>query len=242
MRAIFRTQDHDRLIKEFFADTKAGFFVDVGAADPVKNSQSWLFEQMGWSGVVIEPRPDFAEKLRQGRRAKVYEVACSSPANASRELRLNLAGGHSSLNERFVIAGLQPQGAAMVAIRTLDDILAELQVSAPIDFVSIDVEGHEREVLEGFDLDRWRPRLLLIEDHVLDRRLHRVLQHRGYKWVRRTDFNGWYVPADNPMRVGWFGRLQFFRKYYVSIPFRRLRDGLRHVRAYLNLWPPRRDD
>ena len=242
MRAIFGWQDHDRLIKEFFAGTTSGFFVDVGAASPVAQSQSWQFEQAGWSGVLIEPRPEFAEKLRQQRRAAVYEVACSSPDNAGRKMPLNLSGGHSSLNDQLVIAGLRPQGSVLVSVRTLDDILTELKVEGPIDLVSIDVEGHEIEVLKGFDLERWRPRLLLVEDHVLNLNLHRLLQQRGYKWVRRTDFNGWYVPADFPMRVGWLGWLQFLRKYHLSMPVRRVRDGLRRLRTYFNLRPPRRDD
>ena len=242
MRAIFGWQEHDRLIKEFFADTKSGFFVDVGAASPVAQSQSWQFEQAGWSGVLIEPRPEFAEKLRQQRRATVYEVACSAPDNAGRKMPLNLSGGHSSLNDQLVIAGLRPQGSVLVPVRTLDDILTEQKVTGPIDLVSIDVEGHEIEVLKGFDLDRWRPRLMLVEDHVLDLRLHRLMQQRGYKWVRRTDFNGWYVPADFPMRVGWFGWLQFLRKYHLSMPVRRVRDWSRRLRTYFNWRPPRRND
>jgi len=241
MRAIFRADEHDRLMREFFAHTKAGFFVDVGAAHPHVNSQSWPFEQAGWSGVLVEPRPEFAEALRRDRRAAVFEVACSSPGNAGRTMPLNLAGGHSSLNRNLVIAALQAQGQVDVSIRTLDDILAEAQAPVPIDLVSIDVEGHEQDVLAGFDLDRWRPRLILIEDHVLSLDLHRTLQQRGYKWVRRTDLNGWYVPADAPMRVGLLGRLQFIRKYYLGMPARRVRDAVRHIRRFLGVLPPRRN-
>jgi hypothetical protein len=113
-------------------------------------------------------------------------------------------------------------------------------LSAPIDFVSIDVEGHEPDVLAGFDLQRWRPRLLVIEDHVLNLRLHRLLQSGGYKWVQRVDFNGWYVPQDNPMHVCGIGQLQFTRKYYLSLPIRWVRDGLRRLRAYTGIMPPDR--
>jgi len=67
--------------------------------------------------------------------------------------------------------------------------------------VSIDVEGHEVEVLAGFDLARWRPRLLLIEDVVQSLDLHRHLVARGYRWIRRTGINSWYAPADAPFRV-----------------------------------------
>ena len=237
-RAIFRDDDQERLLAEFFRDVNDGFFVDVGAADPEYISQTWQLEQKGWRGILVEPRPECAAELRAQRRARVYEVACSSPRNRG-TMRMNVLGRYSSLNDSLVIAGLRPQGEIEVATRTLDDILTDAQAPSPIDFISIDVEGHELEVLEGLDLARWRPRLLLVEDHVHNLRLHRAIERRGYKWVRRTDLNAWYMPADAPMTVGWFGRLQFFRKYYVSMPVRWLRDGLRLVRAALGR-PPQR--
>jgi len=118
--------------------------------------------------------------------------------------------------------------------------LAEANAPSPIDFLAVDVEGHELEVLRGFDFMRWRPRLVLMEDLVLDTRLHRFMQSRHYRWIRRTDINSWYVPADSPVRVGLFGRWQFFRKYYLGTPFRRGREALRRWRAGLraSLVPP----
>ena len=240
MRAIFGPEHQARLVAEFFGAGFRGSFVDVGAADAQRNSQTWDLERAGWSGVLVEPRPNCAEELRRVRRAPVFQVACSSPARAGATMTLHLAGGHSSLNDAFVVAGLKPEGAITVAVRTLDDVLTEANMTAPIDFVSIDVEGHEADVLAGFDLRRWRPRLMVIEDHVLNLDLHRLLQSRGYKWVRRVDFNGWYVPNDHPMRVSGIGHLQFIRKYYLSLPTRWVRDGVRRLRAWSGILPPKR--
>ena len=114
-------------------------------------------------------------------------------------------------------------------MRTLDDILLEVKAPVPIDLLSIDVEGHEIEVLSGLTLTRWRPRLVLIEDIALSLRLHRVLQSRGYKWVRRTGINAWYVPSESSMSVSSFGRWQFLRKYYLGTPFRRAREAKRKL-------------
>lgn len=240
MRAIFGPEHQQRLVTAFFGEGYRGTFVDVGAADVQRNSQTYDLERAGWSGVLIEPRPDCAEQLRRQRRAPVFQVACSSPARAGTTMTLHLAGGHSSLNDEFVVAGLRAEGEITVAVRTLDDILTEADMTAPIDFVSIDVEGHEPEVLAGFDLQRWRPRLMVIEDHVLNLNLHRLMQRLGYKWVQRVDYNGWYVPNEHPMRVSGFGRLQFIRKYYLSLPTRWLRDGLRRLRAVAGVMPPKR--
>jgi len=120
-----------------------------------------------------------------------------------------------------------------VPARTLDDILEEAKAPVPIDLLSIDVENHEIEVLSGLTLTRWQPRLILIEDLALNLNLHRLLTSRGYKWVRRTGLNGWYVPADSPMTVGPFGRWQFLRKHYLGVPFRLVREAKRKQREKL---------
>src|SRR5438067_2108482 len=125
MRSIFRGDRQEALVREFFSDRKSGYFVDVGAADPQNNSQSWQFEQAGWLGLLVEPRPDKAEMLRHRRRAMVFEAACSSPDNAGGTMPLHVAGGYSSLNDKLVIAGLDAKGSIDVSIRTLDEILTE---------------------------------------------------------------------------------------------------------------------
>jgi hypothetical protein len=111
-----------------------------------------------------------------------------------------------------------------VRARTLDDILVEAGAPSPVDFISIDVEGCEIEVLDGLDLNRWCPRLLVVEDLVMNLRLHRYLCARGYRWFRRVALNGWYVPATHAGAISVLGHWQFFRKYYLGLPFRNLRE------------------
>jgi methyltransferase FkbM-like protein len=118
-------------------------------------------------------------------------------------------------------------------VRTLDDILEEAKAPAPIDLLSIDVENHEIEVLSGLTLTRWQPRLILIEDLALNLKLHRLLTSRGYKWVRRTGLNGWYVPVNSPTAVSPLGQWQFLRKHYLGVPFRHLREAKRKRREKL---------
>jgi FkbM family methyltransferase len=229
MRAIFPDNAEERLKEDFFRSTPAGFFVDVGANAPRDGSQTWSLEQRGWSGVLVEPQPDLAARLRRGRHAKVFAVACSSPDNAGKTLTLYLAGVQSSLKADFYAAGMQRAGTCEVPVMTLDQVLEEAGAPSAIDFVSIDVEGHDIDVLDGFTLARWRPRLLLIEDLVQNLRLHRYLESRHYRWFRRTGINSWYVRADAPERVSLAGRLQFIRKYYLGLPFRVLREKKRRL-------------
>ena len=232
MRTVFPWQVENELKAAFFASTRQGFFVEVGANQPQQGSQSWQFEQAGWRGVLVEPQPDLAERLRQVRRAHVVAAACSSPANAGKTMTLHVLGPHSSLNPELAVTGVVAEAQIDVPVRTLDEILREAGAPSPIDFVSIDVEGHEVDVLSGFDLARWHPRLILVEDHVTSLATHRALTSAGYRLIRRTGPNGWYVPAREAPRMG-LGWWQIARKYYFALPIRKLRDAKRRLRDRL---------
>jgi hypothetical protein len=136
------------------------------------------------------------------------------------------------------VTGVAAESAIEVPARTLDDILEEAKAPAPIDFVSIDVEGHEVEVLKGFDLRRWQPRLLLIEDQVSNLDTHRFVTGLGYRLIRRTGLNGWYVPATDGQHLPFFsfGYWQIVRKYYLALPIRALRDRKRRWRDRMRAW------
>ena len=150
-------------------------------------------------------------------------------------MTLHLLGPHSSLNRNLAVTGIVAYAAIDVPVRTLDDLLEEAAAPTPVDFVSIDVEGHEVEVLSGFDLARWRPRLILVEDHVTNLATHRFLTRAGYRLIRRTGLNGWYVPRSKAtwIGLGWFGWWQIARKYYFALPIRMLRDRKRRLRDWL---------
>jgi len=229
MRTVYPYQVEDRLKAEFFGARRNGFFVEVGANEPQRGSQSWQFEQAGWNGVLVEPQPDLAENLRKVRRAHVVAAACSAPQNAGAAMTLYVSGPHSSLKPELAVTGVVAREAIAVPVRTLDDILQEAGAPSPIDFVSIDVEGHEVEVLSGFDFSRWRPRLILVEDHVTSLATHRYLTRAGYRLFRRTGPNGWYAPAAEAPRLG-LGWWPIARKYYFALPIRMLRDRKRRLR------------
>ncbi len=80
-----------QLVRAFFAG-RIGYYVDVGANDQVLDSQSLHLEQLGWTGLLIEPDPDCCDLLAKARKGTVVQMACSSPANAGKQLLLNRAG------------------------------------------------------------------------------------------------------------------------------------------------------
>ena len=221
------------LVREFFRGSGSGFFVEVGANRPQQRSQSWHLEQLGWTGVLVEPQPDLARELRSLRAAKVFAVACSSPQNAGRRMQLHVAGPLSALDRHRMAPGAAPDRVIEVPVRTLDDILIEAGAPVEFELLSIDVEGHELEVLDGFDFARWRPRLVLLEDHVADLAKHRFLARADYRLIRRFENNGWYVPLRAAAAVAVADRWEIVRKYYLALPFRIARNTSRALRRGL---------
>ncbi len=217
------------LVRKFFGD-RLGFFVEVGANHPHEESQTWDLDRRGWTGVLIEPQPVLAANLREKRTAQVFAVACSSPDNSGRTLPFYVAGAMLSLDRKRMAPGAVPETVIEVPAKTLDEVLIESKAPVPIDFLSIDVEGHELDVLRGFDFGRWQPRLILLEDHVANLDKHRFLTAAGYRVVKRFGFNGWYVPVDAAVNIDCRDRWEILRKYYLALPFRIFRNASRHLR------------
>jgi FkbM family methyltransferase len=212
------------LVWEHFHRQPRGFFIEVGANDPIALSQTYLLEQNGWEGILVEPQPTLCERLREVRkRSKVVQAACGPPEQKGKA-KLRIAADHvlSVLSTQPTEPGIAFTETVEVDLVTLDDLLAAAGNPKP-DFVSIDVEGAELGVLKGFDLARHQPRLLLLEDHVEDLRLHSYLRAHDYKLVRRTGSNNWYVPKglSFPLTLG--ERLSLLRKMRLGTPLRKLK-------------------
>jgi len=221
------------LVWEFFGRKRAGVFVEVGANDPVAGSQTWLLEQNGWRGVLVEPQSAHCEKLRSGRKnSQVFQVACSGPEmEGEMDLLLAEEDGSSTLQKQRDTHGTHFIGTERVKVTTLDKVLTTAGV-AKIDFLSLDVEGHEIEVMRGLDFKKFSPALILIEDGVRDLSKHRFLKSRGYKLVKRTTLNNWYVPRDCDFKMSSLAeKFELLRKMHLALPIRKMRLYLRRRRA-----------
>lgn len=157
----------DVALDRLFPRGKAGFYIDVGANDPLLYSVTKHFYDLGWHGINVEPsRGPFAALEAARPRDVNLNVAVSDRAG---ELTLfefaGILSGISTLSERHATrhreAGL-PNAPRTVPTLTLSEI-CERYVDGPIDFLSVDVEGHEAQVLAGADWTRYRPRVVLVE-------------------------------------------------------------------------------
>ena len=216
-------------------ESSAGWFVEVGAHHPTQFSQTWHLAKVGWSGLLVEPQPAFVEKLRAARPESVVEqVACGGPNTPEfAALTVPEKSAHATLDKRGIAGMGEVLSHIEVRVCTLNALLEKH--ARQVDFMSIDVEGFTSEVLDGLDLNVWRPRLLLIEDNLHDFRSHwhPTIRNAGYRLVKRTGVNSWYVPADSPFQLtGWRERFKL-RLKLLRTPTRRLatrfRDFIRRI-------------
>jgi FkbM family methyltransferase len=162
----------DILIFDFFANKKPGYFIEAGAYDGVAYSNTFLLERMGWKGLLVEAIPRKAEQCRRNRPQSRVVQAALGGKDASGEVEFTFAedprgGGMLSFveaDERHLKRCIEEQCSLQkvkVPIRTLDALL-EGQTNS-VDFLSLDIEGTELDALTGFDIARFRPKLVLME-------------------------------------------------------------------------------
>jgi FkbM family methyltransferase len=194
----------DALLWDLLGDREHGFFVEAGAYDGYTFSVSYVFECVGWNGVLIEPLADRAAECVQRRSSsRVISTALSAPGSPSsatftRVPWFEMYSGFEPPDARlrFPEADNEELLVEQTAVMTLDEALGDYD--GPIDFVVLDVEGHELPVLDGFNLERWRPTALLVEENDASRfgKLRRYVEARGYIYVLSLDQNYLFVRKD----------------------------------------------
>lgn len=204
----------------FFPTQAAGVLVEVGAAGPAYLSLSALYRRDGWQVVSVEPNPAFCEAHR-ALGHEVLEYACGDHDEDAVDFSVvdshgeNYEGGsasfeaYSSLAIKDSYAQLATSDLSIetikVDLRRLDTLLAEHAPAVNrIDIVSVDVEGWELEVLDGLDMARFEPRVLIIENLFSEKRYRAYMRRRGYVLWRRLTPNDIYVA---PSELGWRDRL-----------------------------------
>lgn len=215
----------DGLVWEYFGRKRDGFFVEVGANEPCGGSQTWFLEGKGWRGILVEPLPQLAARLRAERpRSRVFEAACAAPGHPEVvKFHESDCSAHSGLQRHLLDEHERYVALHRVRALTLDELLREAG-DPRVDFLSVDVEGMQWEVLRGFDLPRHRPGLLAVEDHLFNWKTHRLVRRAGYRLVKRFGFNNWYVPPAQPFPFNTrVERLKLWRKVWPGTPVRSLK-------------------
>ncbi|RYE62973.1 MAG: FkbM family methyltransferase [Oxalobacteraceae bacterium] len=185
-----------------------GYFVEFGAADGVYLSNSYLLEtRFGWQGVLAEPNPASVPLVRAARSCFVSDKCVFSrsgehiaflPANMGELSRIRDIVP-DDVHERAGRRTGQAPSEVLVETISLNDLLVQAGAPTRIDYMSVDTEGSEFEILANFDFERWDVRAISVEHNFspLRDQLYELLTGAGYrrKFRQFSRFDDWYVKA-----------------------------------------------
>lgn len=183
---------------------KPGFFVEFGAADGVALSNSYILEkQFGWSGILCEPSTGWHEALKQNRSCVIDTRCVYSVSGETISFSENYLGELSAITKYAEpnANGVIKRTTSSYEVETISllDLLKAHNAPKYIEFLSIDTEGSEFEILKSFDFQSYRFGAICVEHNFADTRekINSLLLAHGYMQVHKdlSDFDDWYVQS-----------------------------------------------
>lgn len=179
--SVHCTNGVDVLVEPLLPDF--GYACDVGANDGHCFSNTYHFEEKGWIVLCVEANPGL-EEIGRSRR-KLWR-----PVGAGAEDRIATFYAHGGGSMASASGFVHKSGvSAQVQMLRLDRILEEAGFPR-LDFLTVDSEGYEVEVMKGFDIERWKPRVIVLEDYPDGTSL---VAPAGYRMIDRKEFDNVYV-------------------------------------------------
>jgi FkbM family methyltransferase len=194
----------DLEIQKYFEPGYAGVCIDIGAGIGTERSNTYYFEKNYWRCLCIEPNPKLYNHMRMYRRLAM-NIACSNYDKKGVPFHIYDIndGNQEAISSLVVDQRLVDSHKEMinsveeikVEVKKLDSVLSRINLEK-IDFVSIDTEGTELEVLMGFDLSRWKPKLLVVENNFEDPKFSNYLGEFGYVFSQRVGVNDFFARSE----------------------------------------------
>jgi FkbM family methyltransferase len=171
-------------------------YVDVGSNHPVRNSNTYRLYLRGWRGVLVDAN---AELVALSARLRPHDrVVCAavSDVDSERVFRIPIESRRGGFLDTYTI---ERGTDRLVATRTLTSILDEAAFPHEFGLLSVDCEGSDDEVIRSLDFERYRPKVIVVEQETLD--LRRLEGDRLVAFLRPLDYelaaydgmNGYYT-------------------------------------------------
>jgi len=200
----YAQEGEDLILKEYFDNVQNGFFVDVGAYNPVLFSNTYLFYLKGWRGINIDARPGSMEQFNVVRPRDInVETAVGLQEKTLTYYMFDepaLNGFSKEVSEdRNSNTPFKIVNTINLPTKRLETILNEhLLDGQEISFMSIDVEGLDLEVLNSNNWDKYKPKMILVETSVTAEGIafqcpiHVFMESKGYYFVAKTYRTSFY--------------------------------------------------
>lgn len=189
----------DLVVAKIMDNKKKGFYVDVGAFHPFKYSNTYYLKKyFGWKGINIEPNPESFSLFEKHRPGDINLNLGVSEQSGHLNYYMFPDGLYNTFDKKrmedLAESGMKPLGGYEILVIPLSRILTENAQGQNIDFLNIDVEMLDLEVLKSNDWDHFRPTVIAIEDHDFKMEsferspIFKFLSKQGYRLESKCHF------------------------------------------------------
>jgi FkbM family methyltransferase len=209
---------HSQLFQDTFVDflfmkKESGRFLEFGATNGIELSNSFMLEtNRSWRGVLAEPDPQWHDALKKNRpNAKIITDCIYNQSGQKMRFISSAVGVLSSLKVHAEddsdgpLSGNSKSRMAKfneveVSTISLNDVFEDYFNGEPIEYMSVDTEGSEYEILSAFNFNKYRPSVVTVEHNYTDAqtKLDKLFNNNGYIRIfsELTNFDAWYVLMD----------------------------------------------
>ena len=197
-------QQDEWLYNKFYKNKIDGVFLEIGADDGIDKSNTKFFEDLGWTGLCIEPSPDRFSKLISNRKCiceniAVFDKECEIDFLDISGWGKGLSGIVESYDQKHVtrigweLENPENKGHNTIKVKTntLNNIL-EKHGLVNIDFCTIDTEGSEYEILKNFDFDKFNIDIIIVENNYGLDNVKNLLESKGYELISKIEIDDVY--------------------------------------------------
>jgi FkbM family methyltransferase len=196
--------EQDKHVIEFYNKKENGFFVEVGAFDGIESSNSYILEKAyNWKGLCIECNPIYYNKLSKNRKCIINNNAIYNEDN--RIMEFYSSGGYAGLVETNQHQHILSDPIIKVKTKKLTTILDEINAPSFIEYLSLDTEGSEYEILKAHDFNKYTFGYICVEHNHIEKNrklIRKLLENKGYVFVRENGNIQWGVVDDEYKYVG----------------------------------------
>jgi len=204
-RKTYSQFQEDLFLQSFFNNKNDGIYVDVGCYHPLKYSNTALLYNNGWSGINIDLNQTSIDLFDIARPKDKNVCAALSNKNKISELYFDhLLSPVNTLNKEFSDFGsknisFKQHTKKQIKTYTFDVLIENFNLKFnKIDFLNVDAEAHDLEVLEGFNLNKFKPRLICVELYdekleIKEKKFIDFLSKYKYSLVNKIGPNGFFT-------------------------------------------------
>lgn len=184
---------------------RGGYFVEFGVTDGINLSNTYVLEkEFGWRGIIAEPAMRWHKDLKSNRNCHVELMCVWRDSDSVLTFHETDQGEYSTIDS-YSSSDIDKQGRAhgrkyRVTTISLEDLLDKYDAPKTIEYLSIDTEGSEYEILSAFNFNKYDFKVITCEHNFSPQRekIFSLLTEHGYRrqFERISDFDDWYVKAE----------------------------------------------